>query len=121
MIMWGVPVLGCALLVSALLLRRWPLAALAVVLGGSVASMVLQPRPSYALVVLACVVGLEICYLAATRTRRVSVTGAAMAAAGLLIPLLAVQSLGSLRGGGLGGRRYTLSRSPYPFSRSLLG
>ena len=45
MIMWGFPVLGCALLVSALLLRRWPLAALAVLLGGSVASMVLQPRP----------------------------------------------------------------------------
>ena len=103
MIMWGFPVLGCALLASALLLRRWPLAALAVLLGGSVASMVLQPRPSYALVVLACVVGLEICYLAATRTRRISVTGAAMAAAGLLIPLLTVPSLGPLRGGSLGG------------------
>ena len=45
MIMWGFPVLGCALLASAVLLRRWPLAALAVTLGGSVASMVLQPRP----------------------------------------------------------------------------
>ena len=43
MIMWGFPVLGCALLASALLLRRWPLAALAVMLGGSVASMALQP------------------------------------------------------------------------------
>jgi signal transduction histidine kinase len=103
MIMWGSLILGCALLASALLLRRWPLAALAVVLGGSVASMVLQPRPSYALVVLACIVGLEICYIAATRSRRVSVTGAAMAAAGLLIPLLAVPSLGPLRGGSLGG------------------
>jgi signal transduction histidine kinase len=86
-----------------LLLRRWPLAALAVMVGGSVASMVLQPRPSYTLVVLACVVGLEICYIAATRTRRVSVTGAAMAAAGLLIPVLTVPSLSPLRGGGLGG------------------
>jgi signal transduction histidine kinase len=103
MIIWGFPVLGCALLASASLLRRWPLAALAVTLGGSAASMVLQPRPSYALVVLACVVGLEICYIAATRSRRVSVTGAAMAAAGLLIPLLTVPSLGSLRGGSLGG------------------
>jgi signal transduction histidine kinase len=103
MIMWGLPVLGCALLVSAVLLRRWPLAALAVLLGGSAASMVLQPRPSYALVVLACVVGLEICYIAATCTRRVSVTGAAMAVVGLLIPFLAVPSLGPLRGGGLGG------------------
>jgi signal transduction histidine kinase len=102
MIMWGFPVAGCALLASALLLRRWPLVALAVLLGGSVASMVLQPRPSYPLIVLACVVGLEICYIAATRTRRVSLTGAAMAAVGLLIPLLAVPSLGPLRGGGVG-------------------
>jgi len=101
MIMWGSLIFGCALLAAVLLLRRWPLAALAVTLGGSVASMVLQPRPSYMLVVLACIVGLEICYIAATRTRRVSVTGAAMAA-GLLIPLLAVPSLGSLRGGGVG-------------------
>ena len=43
MIMWGFPVLGCALLASALLLRRRPLTALAVMLGGSVASMALQP------------------------------------------------------------------------------
>jgi signal transduction histidine kinase len=103
MIRWDAAAPISALLASALLLRRWPLAALAVTLGGSVATMVLQPRPSYALVVLACVVGLEICYIAATRSRRVSVTGAAMAAAGLLIPLLAVPSLGSLQGGNLGG------------------
>src|ERR1700728_5417436 len=103
MIMWGSLIFGCALLAAVLLLRRWPLAALAVTLGGSVASMVLQPRPSYMLVVLACVVGLEVCYIAATSSRRVSVTGAAMAAAGLLIPVLAVPSLGSLPGGNLGG------------------
>jgi signal transduction histidine kinase len=102
MIVWGLPVLGCALLASVLLLRRWPLAALAVTLGGTVASMVMDPRPSYPLVVAACVVGLEVCYIAATRTRAVSVTGAAMAAAGLLIPLLTVPSLGLLRGGGVG-------------------
>jgi signal transduction histidine kinase len=102
MSIWGFPVLGCALLAAALLLRRWPLAALAVTLGGSVASMVLQPRPSYALAVLVVVVGLEICYIAATRTRRVSVAGAAIATAGLLIPILAVPSLGLLRGGGVG-------------------
>jgi len=102
MIMWGSLIFGCALVAAVLLLRRWPLAALAVTLGGSVASMVLQPRPSYMLVVLACVVGLEVCYIAATCTRRVSVTGAAMAAACLLIPLLAVPSLSSLRGGGVG-------------------
>ena len=103
MIMWGFPIFGGALLASALLLRRWPLAALAVVLGGSVASIVLQPRPSYTLAVLACVVGLEICYIAATRSRRVSATGAAMAAAGLVIAVLAVPSAGSLAGGSLGG------------------
>ena len=103
MIIWEGPVFVCALLASALLVRRWPLAAVAVTLGGSVATMVLQPRPSYMLFVLACVVGLEICYIAATRSWRVSVTGAAMAAAGLLIPLLAVPTLGPLRGGSLGG------------------
>ena len=103
MIMWGFPVLGCALLGSALLLRRWPLAALAVMVAGVVAGMALEPRPSYPLFVAAFAVGLEICYLAATRTRRVSATGAAMATAGLLVPLLIVPSLGSLRGGSLGG------------------
>ena len=83
MIMWGGPVLGCTLLVSALLLRRWPLAALAVLLGGSVASTAVQPVPArttlvVAVVVAACGAGLEVCYMAATRTRRVSVAGIAM-------------------------------------------
>jgi signal transduction histidine kinase len=100
--MWGFPVLGGALLASALLLRRWPLVALALTLGGSVAYM-LQPRPAIlALVVIALAVGLEICYIAATRAAGVSVTGAAMAAAGLLIPLLAAPSLRPLRGGTVG-------------------
>jgi hypothetical protein len=41
-----------ALLASALLVRRWPLLALAVVLGGAVATMALRPVPvSAALVV----------------------------------------------------------------------
>jgi signal transduction histidine kinase len=102
MIVWGGPVLAGALLGSALLLRRWPLAALAVVTGGSVASMVLLPRPVVALIVVAVALGLEICYLAATRARRVSVTGTALAAAGLMIPLLVVPSLRSLRGGTVG-------------------
>jgi signal transduction histidine kinase len=104
MIMWGFPVFGCALLVSALLVRRWPLAALAVTLGGLVATMALQPSPaSAALVVLAVAAGLEICYLAATRTRRAWVTGVvAMVGAGLLIPLLGVPSGGSVRFGSAG-------------------
>jgi signal transduction histidine kinase len=96
MIMWAFPVLGCALLASALLLRRRPLTALAVLLGGSAASMALKsPVPASTLqIVAACAAGLEICYIAATRTRRVSVTGVAMAGAGLLILLLGVPSPG---------------------------
>ncbi len=97
MIMWGFPVLGGTLLVSALLLRRWPLAALAVLLGGSVASTAQQqPAPARTPLVVAVIVlvggaGLEICYMAATRTRRVSVAAVAMvAAAGVLIPFLSV-------------------------------
>ncbi len=84
MIMWGFPALGCTLLVSALLLRRWPLAALAVMLGGSVASTAQQPASTRhagrGRLVFACGAGLEISYMAATRTRRVSVTGVAMVA-----------------------------------------
>jgi signal transduction histidine kinase len=104
MIMWGFPVFVCALLVSALLVRRWPLLALAVTLGGLVATMALQPSPvSAALVVLVVAAGLEICYLAATRTRRVWVTGVAMTAGvSLLIPLLGVPSGGSVRVGSAG-------------------
>jgi signal transduction histidine kinase len=104
MIVWGFPVFVCALLVSALLVRRWPLTALAVALGGSVATMALQPTPaSAALIVLACVTGLEICYLAATRNRNVSVTAVAMTlGVSLLIPLLGVRSGGAVRVGSAG-------------------
>src|ERR1035438_4422554 len=101
MIMWAFPVLGCTLLASALLLRRRPLTALAVLLGGSVASMTLQsPVPGSTLqIVAACAAGLELCYIAATRTRRVSVNGVAMAGAGLLILLLGVPYSGTHRDG----------------------
>jgi signal transduction histidine kinase len=104
MIEWGSVVFGCALLASAVLLRRWPLAALAVMLGGSVAAMVLRlPGDDVVLqIAVVCAAVLEICYIAATRTRRVSITGAAMVVGGLLIPILAVPSLASLRGGGVG-------------------
>jgi signal transduction histidine kinase len=98
MIMWGFPALICALVASALLLRRRPLLALAVTLAGSVASMAQPTIPvSAGLVVVVCAAGLEICYLAATRPRRVSVTGVVMAGAGLVIPLLAGLSAGPLR------------------------
>jgi signal transduction histidine kinase len=104
MIEWGSVVFGCALLASAVLLRRWPLAALAVTLGGSVAAMVLRlPGDAVVLqIAVVCAAVLEICYIAATRTRAVSITGAAMVVGGLLIPILTVPSLTSLRGGGVG-------------------
>ena len=87
--MWAFPVLGCALLASALLLRRRPLTALAVMLGGAVAAMALGPGPGPTpplQIVLAAAAGTEICYIAATRPRAVSVTGLAMIGACLLIP-----------------------------------
>ena len=106
MIVWAGPALLGTLLASALLLRRWPLAALAVTLSGAVAILALQ-RPSkqsaVVLAVVAIAAGLEICYTAATRTRRVSVTGAAVAVGvGLLIPFLGVSfaSAGRIGGGG---------------------
>jgi signal transduction histidine kinase len=99
--MWTFPALSCALLASALLLRRTPLTALAVTLGASVAFIALQPPmgENGLGVVLACAVGLEICYMAATRTRAVSVTGAAMVGAALLIPGAGGLDLATLRGG----------------------
>src|SRR5580700_1150265 len=95
MIMWGHPALICALLASAILLRRMPLMALALTLAGLVA-ISLAPKteiPASALqVVVACAAGLEICYMAATRTRAVSVAGVAMAGAGLPILILELPS-----------------------------
>jgi signal transduction histidine kinase len=115
MIEWGSVVFGGALLASAVGLRRWPLAALAVMLGGSAVSMVLRPgSPTFALIVVICAAGLEVCYIAATRSRRVSVTGAAMAVAGVLTLLLAVPSVAWLQGGrvGSGGPPFTAIAVP---------
>ncbi len=100
--MWAFPVLGCALLVSALLLRRRPLTALAVMLGGAVAAIALGPGPGQTpplQIVLAAAAGIEICYIAATRSRKVSATGLAMVGAGLLIPGPAGLDLAPYRGG----------------------
>jgi signal transduction histidine kinase len=84
---WAFAALGCVLLASALLLRRRPLAALAVALGGWVAVVALGPLPPGSLqVVLVGAAGVEVCYLAATRTRRVSVAGVAMTGAVVLMP-----------------------------------
>jgi len=86
MFLRALPALICALLVSAVLLRRMPLVALAVTLAGSVAPSLGPPSdlPASTLqVAAACAAGLEVCYMAATRARRISVTGAVMAGAGL--------------------------------------
>ena len=95
------PAFACALLASALLLRRWPLTALAVLLGGSVATIALKPvMPPRALqILIAGAAGIEICYLAATRTRSVSAAGLAMVGAGLLIPVPGGVDLAQFRGG----------------------
>ncbi len=91
----------CVLLVSALLLRRWPLLALAVLLGGSVAIIALDlSLPRAPQIVLAGAAGIEICYLAATRRRRISVAGLAMVGACLLIPGPAGVDLAQFRGSG---------------------
>jgi signal transduction histidine kinase len=99
--MWELPVLLCVVLVSALVLRRWPLMALAVllagslgvILGGSVASQVPRSMPMIAVLVLVtCAAGLEICYLTATRTRMVSLTGVVMIGVSLLPGALAAPS-----------------------------
>jgi signal transduction histidine kinase len=89
MIRWGFPTLS-----------RWPLLALAVTVGVSAATMTLDlPTmivPQFGLLGAASI---EICYIAATRSRRVSVAGLVMADIGLvLIPLvLRASSLDHLR------------------------
>jgi signal transduction histidine kinase len=122
--MWGTPVLGCALLVSGLLLRRWPLVALAVLLGGSVASTAQQPVEARTLLVVAVVAlaggaGLEVCYMAATRSRRVSAAGIAMVAGvSVLIPFLSVPFPGA-HSDGIGGSGVHLVTIAFPLAAVL--
>jgi signal transduction histidine kinase len=108
-IVWESPALLLLVLASALLLRRLPLTALALLLGGSLAvigvsvgTMQLNSVPASAVqFAVDCVAGLEVCYIAATRTRKVSATAAAMVGVSLLIGLVTVPSLDLLvlRGG----------------------
>jgi len=106
MFMWGQPAFICALLASAVLLRRMPLLALAVTLAGLVA-VSLAPKtetPASALqVVIVGAAALEICYLAATRARAVSATGAVVAGAGLPILILELPSPNSFLPNGRSG------------------
>ena len=98
--MWAYPVFICALLASAVLLRRRPLTAVAVMLGGSVATTAMPAMAASVLqIVLAGAAGTAICYIAATRPLRVSATGLAMVGAGLLIPSHGGPDLAPLRGG----------------------
>jgi signal transduction histidine kinase len=102
MFMWGSPVFIGALVASGVLLRRMPLAALAVTLAGSVVPSLAPaeqiPASSFQ-VVIACVAGLEVCYMAATRTRGVSLTAVAVAGAGVPILVLAFPLRGQLPNG----------------------
>jgi signal transduction histidine kinase len=98
--MWAYPAFICALLASAVLLRRRPLTAVAVTLGGSAATTAMPAMPASVLqIVLAGAAGIEICYIAATRPLRVSATGLAMVGAGLLIPVRGGLDLAPLRAG----------------------
>jgi signal transduction histidine kinase len=100
--MWVLAALGCVLLASALLLRRRPLTALIVTLGGWVIIATVEPPPPGGLqTVLAAAAGIEICYVAATRTPRVSVPGAVMGCAVVLCPGGGGLDLVRLRGGNM--------------------
>ena len=98
--MWAYPAFICALLASAVLLRRRPLTAVAVTLGGSAATAAMPAMPASVLqIVLAGAAGIEICWIAAIRPLRVSATGLAMVGAGLLIPVRGGFDLAPLRVG----------------------
>ena len=100
--MWVFAALGCVLLASALLLRRRPLTALIVTLGGWVIIAAVEPPPPGSLpTVLAAAAGIEICYVAATRTPRVSVPGAVMVCVVVLCPGGGGLDLVRLRGGNM--------------------
>jgi len=98
--MWELPVLLGLVAASALALRRWPIPALVLLLGGSLAAVLggsaasrPQSMPTIAVLVLVvCAAGLEICYVAAAHSRRVWLTGLALVGVSLLAGLLAAPS-----------------------------
>jgi len=100
--MWVLAALGCVLLASALLLRRRPLTALIMTLGGWVIIATVEPPPPGGLqTVLAAAAGIEICYVAATRTPGGSLPGAVMVCAVVLSPGRGGLDLVRLRGGNM--------------------
>ena len=101
--MWVFAALCCILVASALLLRRRPLTAQIVTLGGWVIIAMLEQPPwgGGLQTVLAAAAGIEICYVAATRTPKVSVSGAVMVCAVVLSPGQGGLDLVRLRGGNM--------------------
>jgi len=78
--MWALAVLACVVMVSAGLLRRWPLLALALALTiPVVASTADAMRLGLGLLVLFYgLAGIEVCFIAATRPRRISLIAVLM-------------------------------------------
>jgi signal transduction histidine kinase len=85
---------GCALLLSAILLRRRPIAGVAMALVGFLL-LGIEPslRQRLLLILLAGTAAIEVCYVAATRPRRVSTIAAGLVVGGLLTLWLAPQSV----------------------------
>jgi len=79
-IMWASAMVACVAVVSAGLLRRWPLLALALLLAVPVVAATLDAmRLGLGLLVLFYAAGgIEVCFIAATRPRRISLIAALM-------------------------------------------
>ena len=79
-IMWASAVVACVVVVSAGLLRRWPLLALAVLMAiPATASTMDAMRLGLGLLVLFyAAAGIEVCFIAATRSRRTSLVATLM-------------------------------------------
>jgi signal transduction histidine kinase len=77
-IMWASAVVACVVVVSAGLLRRWPLLALVLLVAIPVAASTMDAmRLGLVLLVLFyAAAGIEVCFVAATRPRRISLTAA---------------------------------------------
>jgi signal transduction histidine kinase len=77
---WAILPLAAVIALSAGLLRRWPLPALALLLVGSVAMQVVRvPRYPVLLLTLPILLSaLEVCFIAATRSRRLSLAAAVL-------------------------------------------
>jgi signal transduction histidine kinase len=79
-IMWASAVVACVVVVSAGLLRRWPLLALAVLVAIPAAASTMDAmRLGLGLLVLFyAAAGIEVCFIAATRSRRTSLVATLM-------------------------------------------